>query len=380
MDKYDVLIVGGAIAGSVAARFAAKAGLKTLLVEKEKVPRHKACSGIQFGYFEKILGAKIPPEALCTNKLSRVRLILPTGFRIATPFKMFNFTRDYFDHWLNKLAMAEGAEFRDGVAYKAHEWVEGGYKILLKPKEGAEEWVETKYLIAADGLRSNIRQKQKGDSLAGKSAAATLNYYIKGTSSKLDPKSLYMFWNMEFSNLMFAWVYMKNDLWVVGTGYTEGIVDRCNQFYKHVQEKYGLVGEIVKKEGYSTDLNLHNEDHVYLGEGNLLNVGDAAGLVDLFRGVGMDSAALSGRRAVKAILDNEKDPRPDGAVGYYSLSMAKLVDKINKNMDKQIFSLKDNKDLMKFMKKNMLPMGMGMLFGSLANKFLSWDKVVLLPS
>ena len=172
----------------------------------------------------------------------------------------------------------------------------------------------------------------------------------------------------------------RSDLWVVGTGYTEGIVDRCNQFYKHVQEKFGLVGEIVKKEGYSTDLNVHNEDHVYLGEGNLLNVGDAAGLVDLFRGVGMDSAALSGRRAVKAILENEKHPRPDGAVGYYSLSMAKLVAKINKNMDKQIFTLKDNKELMKFMKKNMMPMGMGMIFGSLANKFLSWDKVVLLPS
>ena len=51
---YDVLIAGGAVAGSIAAKFAAKEGLKVLLVEKDKTPRNKPCSGIQFGYFEKI--------------------------------------------------------------------------------------------------------------------------------------------------------------------------------------------------------------------------------------------------------------------------------------------------------------------------------------
>jgi flavin-dependent dehydrogenase len=31
MDEYDVLVVGGGVAGSIAAKFAAKHGLKTLL-------------------------------------------------------------------------------------------------------------------------------------------------------------------------------------------------------------------------------------------------------------------------------------------------------------------------------------------------------------
>ena len=46
MEKYDVLVVGGGIAGSVAARFSAKHSLKTLLIEKFKTPRNKPCSGI----------------------------------------------------------------------------------------------------------------------------------------------------------------------------------------------------------------------------------------------------------------------------------------------------------------------------------------------
>lgn len=48
MEEYDVVVVGGGVAGSVAARFAAKSGFKTLLIEKFKTPRNKPCSGIQF--------------------------------------------------------------------------------------------------------------------------------------------------------------------------------------------------------------------------------------------------------------------------------------------------------------------------------------------
>ena len=43
MKEYDVFIAGGAIAGPVAAKYCAKLGLKTLLVEKYQVPREKPC-------------------------------------------------------------------------------------------------------------------------------------------------------------------------------------------------------------------------------------------------------------------------------------------------------------------------------------------------
>ena len=46
MEKFDVVVVGGGIAGSIAARFSAKYGFKTLLIEKRKTPRHKQFSGI----------------------------------------------------------------------------------------------------------------------------------------------------------------------------------------------------------------------------------------------------------------------------------------------------------------------------------------------
>ena len=52
MDDYDIVAIGGGIAGWIAARLAAEAGMVSLLIERAKTPRNKPCSGIRFGYFE----------------------------------------------------------------------------------------------------------------------------------------------------------------------------------------------------------------------------------------------------------------------------------------------------------------------------------------
>src|SRR4030042_2420564 len=44
-QDYDVIVVGGGPGGSTASRMCAKAGLKTLLIEKEQLPRYKSCGG-----------------------------------------------------------------------------------------------------------------------------------------------------------------------------------------------------------------------------------------------------------------------------------------------------------------------------------------------
>jgi len=115
MEEYDVVVAGGGIAGSVAARFAAKNGFKTLLIEKYKTPRNKSCSGIQFTYFEKLIGTKIPREKLCTNELNKVEMITPSGKVLKGQMRMLNFWRSTFDHWLNTLAAEAGAELTRNV-------------------------------------------------------------------------------------------------------------------------------------------------------------------------------------------------------------------------------------------------------------------------
>lgn len=374
MEEYDVVVVGGGVAGSVAARFAAKRGFKTLLLEKFKTPRNKPCSGIQFQYFEKLIGEKIPREKLCRNELFKVEMVTPKDKVLKGRMKMLNFWRSIFDSWLNSLAADAGADFHDNTSLIDFVEDKSGDKIIVKVSaEGKQEEVKARYLIGADGMLSRVRRKLRPQDFDGKTSGATVNYYFVG-ETKLDPNTLYMFYKREFCPLMFAWVYLKDDKWVIGTGANENPLEYANRFFNYVKEKYGLRGEIVKKEGFSSTL----KSTVYLGEGRMLLVGDAAGLVDLYRGVGMDNAALSGRLAVKAITKAEEEGL-EAAKAYENL-MKKVVKKIEANAKRQMKRLSSNNELEKSLSPlNMLKGGLHMLIANEINKILPPEKLIFIP-
>ena len=197
MVDYDLLIVGGGIAGSVAAKFAAKHGLNTLFIEKDKTPRNKPCSGIQFKYFENIIGEKIPKERLCNNQLNRVKMFLPNGFSVTSPFPMLNFMRKPLDEWLNQVAESYGAQFQDEcelIDFTVHP---NSVSAVLETKRNKRTSISARYLVDATGLRPKPRQKLRPNDFISKSSGSTLNYYIDG-EAKLNPHALYQFWNLEF--------------------------------------------------------------------------------------------------------------------------------------------------------------------------------------
>lgn len=379
MKNYEVVIIGGSIAGSVAGRYLADAGISTLIIEAARTPREKPCSGIQFKYFEKLLGLKIPKERLCQNELRKLYMEYPNGKAYIVPFKMLNFTRDIFDSWLNELAVESGAEFRDEVRFTDINKGNGGYIITLRPKHQDVEQVSTKYLIAADGLSSSIRRKIRPEDFSQKPLAPTMSYYLKTEGDgDLDPHTLYQFWNLDFNNLMFAWTYKKNDLWVVGTGHTDNLILRCDNLLKYVKDKFKLKGEIVKREGYASNFKLEAPNHVFLGYDNLMFVGDAAGLVDMYRGLGMDAAALSGRLVAKAIIKGDGSTKPP--LKLYEKMMQKTIKKINKNSEKQLLTYNTNDELLYALKKSFIEMGLGTFFGNFLNKFRKPTKIKLLPA
>ena len=357
MQEYDVFVAGGAVAGPVAAKFCAMQGLETLLVEKAQVPREKPCSGIQFPHF-------------------------PNGRVMSSKFPMLNFMRDTFDEWLCRLAQSYGAEFRDGCRFKDFEETDNGIIIRLETDKGVE-MIKAKYVIDATGMRPVIRRKLgKEDGFQKGSTGAALNYYFTADGN-LEPDKLYQFWDIEYNNMMFAWVYNKtlndgNDYWVVGTGYDKDIYERLDMFFDHIKELYHLENvNIVKKEGYSSSLSFADEERIWLGERNFLMVGDAAGLIDLTRGVGMDAAALSGRLAAKAIGISRKSGKP--VIDVYSRLMRNLANQTRKNQQRGILSFETNKDLQEYLDRGMLKMGLNMFAQTLFNRYRSAEHQVMIP-
>ncbi len=380
---YDVFIAGGGIAGSTAARFAAKAGLKTLFVERHKTPRNKPCSGIQFGYFEKMLGAEVPRERLCNYQLKKIKLYLPNGKSFGSNFKMLNFMRKPFDDWLNIIAQEEGAEFQDDcVCQKVEEKEDYNVVTLVKPKQKETFEIKAKYVIDATGLRPKIRSQLRPQDTSSGSEGGTLNYYIDGEAD-LDPETLYQFWNLDWGNAMFAWIYIKTlddgkDYWVVGTGGNNIDVQQYqDRFYNAMKEKFNINGNIVKREGYKTNMDMYSKDRVWLGQNRILMVGDAAGLIDQVRGVGMDAAAMSGRIAARAIAYAEK--KNTSALVKYTKLMRRITGQTIRNQQRELNVHKSNEELQNYMESTMMKMGLKMVFQALLNKFRSGEKQVLLP-
>jgi flavin-dependent dehydrogenase len=382
MKEYDVFIAGGAVAGPVAAKFCARAGLKTLLIEKYKTPREKPCSGIQFPYFEKIIGDPIPKERLCNNVLSKVEMHFPNKKIMGSVFPMLNFMRDTLDEWLCLLAQDYGAEFWDSCKYRSFQ--ESGEDILVDLiGANGPETIKTKYVIDATGMRPVIRQQLRpNEGFQSGSSGAALNYYFTADGD-LDTDKLYQFWDIEFNNMMFAWVYNKTlsdgkDYWVVGTGYDQDVVKRLDGFFEYVKDLFNLKNiNIVKKEGYSSSMVFEGNDRIWLGQDHFLMVGDAAGLIDLTRGVGMDSAALSGRLAAKAISIAERDNQP--VLKIYTRLMKKLVKQTRQNQQSGITSFDNNEELQSYLDRGMAKMGLNMLIQSQLNKVRSPENQVMIP-
>ena len=383
MESYDVFIAGGGIGGSVAAKFAAKGGLKTLFVEKCKTPRAKPCSGIQFKYFEKILGERIPRDRLCNVQITRTRMYFPDGSSLGARFSVLNYMRKTFDHWLNRVAQENGAQFRDECEFLDFVENEKGVTATIVSRGKEPEQVKARYAVDATGLSSlPMRRKLRPQDFGEKTRGGGMNYYLDGEAD-LDPNTLYQFWDLRFSDAMFAWIYTKTlddgkDYWVVGTGCTsDDLLERQTLFYEYVWNKFNMKGRIVDKEEYLTTIDMKSKDRVWLGKDRILMVGDAAGLMDGVRGVGQDAAALSGRLLAKAILLS--DQKGTTALGVYTELMKSITKQTRQNQEREIRKFQTNEELQRHLKKGLVSSGLKFVLQSFLNKFRSPEKQRLLP-
>ncbi|MGI9088980.1 MAG: NAD(P)/FAD-dependent oxidoreductase [Chthoniobacterales bacterium] len=153
---FDVAIVGSGPAGAACASFCARAGLQTLLLEREKFPREKVCGDClnpsctpvleRLGLFERV-------RALPHAKLERVDFIaiggktvsvnLPPGAEIAVK-------RSFFDQLLMTRARESGALIHDAATVSALQ--PGEPWTIITPNES----FEARVLVAADGRNSTV--------------------------------------------------------------------------------------------------------------------------------------------------------------------------------------------------------------------------------
>lgn len=155
---YDVAVVGAGPAGCMAARELASRGFKVLLLDKEGLPREKACMGLLSPEGRRLLEegfGPLPAECLLEPaEALGVKVLSEGGGEYLLPFSGEGL-------WVRRasldafLARSGGAEVWDGC--RVTEVTAGRFYARVRFLRGEEEGeAEATYLVGADGAESLV--------------------------------------------------------------------------------------------------------------------------------------------------------------------------------------------------------------------------------
>jgi len=160
-SHFDVAVIGGGPGGSAVAKRCAESGLRTLLLEKHKLPRNKVCTGMIMSEMAQTLIKKefgSPPDEVLTTPpyLLGFKFRAPGARTLTLERRMpFAWRRD-FDYWLNRVVEGVGVKLYDEARVKSVVEAEGSYLLSLD-KDGEIKHIRARFLIGADGTLSIIR-------------------------------------------------------------------------------------------------------------------------------------------------------------------------------------------------------------------------------
>jgi geranylgeranyl reductase family protein len=296
---YDLIIVGSGPAGSSAARTAALSGLKTLVLEKERIPRNKLCGG---GVTPKVLTKldfKIPNELIeCEVKATRIH-VGETVHNFGTDATLVYMTsRSKFDSFLVDKAVEAGAEIKDKTLVKTVD--RGSSNALVKTSEGS---FSSKMVIGADGMGGpTARSGDFYDTWKPEQVSYAIESEVHvGEKAVRDFVGDLSYFDLYFgvSPAGYGWVFPKDDHLTVGVGcrmsrFRDGM-DLFHGFVKRVQALEGL--EIPKPQAHLIPLG--GAAKVPSVRDRMLLAGDSAGFAEPLLGEGIYFSIWGGQIAAQ---------------------------------------------------------------------------------
>lgn len=310
-ETYDVIIVGGGPGGATAAYFLGEAGLRVLVLERETLPRYKACGGglsahilKQFPFsFEPVIETRVRAMSYAIGEKT---ITIPLPAR-----SVWTVMRGQFDAHI--LAHAQ-AEVRQGAAVR-HVY-ETQDAVVVETRNG--DIFKGRFLIGADGANSVVARLL--GLRRGKITAAAIEAEVPVAPDVMDrfgESLLFIFGEIRQGYL---WIFPKSDHLSVGIAALRPKPGELQTTLKRVMSRHEVSLDGLELKGHPIPIYIGSEP---IATKRSLLVGDAAGLADPLSGEGIRLAVKSGRIAAEAIIAGH--PEQYSAIIHRQIGLCHIV-------------------------------------------------------
>lgn len=303
----EVLIIGAGPAGSAAALAARKLNLRSILIEREEMPRDKVCGDRILLKDVTTILTKLDVDVLTfieTQKLHQPSFFALSGAdsnKLEAPIETVIVKRKEFDNFLwNCIEENKDALKFDQVKVERIEKKEGVYQVGCVKNEQAYT-IYTHYIVGADGYASYVRRNLFNDIKFNRRVAS--RFYMK-THAHHNLQTA-MYFEKEISPGYF-WCFKINETtYNTGVYLAENATDNIYETHRFYLKKH--FNEDLPKSEFKTWPIPYNTRFDHLVNNHTLLTGDAAGLCDKMFGHGIDNAITSGYLAILSIKDSLRD-------------------------------------------------------------------------
>ena len=304
MVVCDVAVLGSGPAGATAAQLLAGAGLKTVIIEKETLPRYKTCGGGVVRRARDLLPYAIDP--VVARDFHTATIGLGVGQPLLSVRRdrpvISRTMRDDLDAFMTGEALRAGASLLDGRRLVG---ISTGTVLGLQT---TGERVRANFLVAADGAYSPVAK------LLGwaddRHLIPALEYEVRVVDRDFAALCDTARFDIGAVPHGYGWLFPKQDHLSIGVLSTRRGRGRLPEYYRRYLDYLGIrkvLGE--DKHGFQIPLTPRGSG---CAAGNVLLAGDAAGFADPVVAEGISSAILSGQLAARAIIGASADPAQAG--------------------------------------------------------------------